>query len=126
MAGQSQKKGINHKAYTLKELKLILETPDKNMKDLAFLLNRTTDALRRKKWALLHSERDKVAKLLYKKKQLKDSKKNAGYDNTRWSVAEEKEVLESKLTDKELAVKLGRTIAAVQMKRLRLLRQKEE
>lgn len=113
------------KEFTSAELKLIQETPLANIKDLAFMLNRSVAAIRRKKWMLENPDRDRDKKKMYRRKVQEETLRNASSNNSRWTKAEEEEILKSKLTDMELAKKLGRTISAIQVKRMRMLRDKK-
>lgn len=113
------------KEFTSAELKLIQETPLANIKDLAFMLNRSVAAIRRKKWMLENPDRDRDKKKMYRRKVQEETLRNASSNNSRWTKTEEEEILKSKLTDMELAKKLGRTISAIQVKRMRMLRDKK-
>ena len=113
------------KEFTSAELKLIQETPLANIKDLAFMLNRSVASIRRKKWMLENPDRDRDKKKMYRRKVQEETLRNASSNNSRWTKAEEEEILKSKLTDMELAKKLGRTISAIQVKRMRMLRDKK-
>lgn len=107
--------------FTEEEIELIMETGYKNLKDVAYLLKRSVDSVRRKKWMLENTERDRENKKQYRKKLQEKTLATATSNNSRWSKAEEQEVLKSNLTDIELAKKLGRTLSAIQIKRMRLL-----
>ena len=107
--------------FTEEEIELIMETGYKNLKDVAYLLKRSDDSVRRKKWMLENTERDRENKKQYRKKLQEKTLATATSNNSRWSKAEEQEVLKSNLTDVELAKKLGRTLSAIQIKRMRLL-----
>lgn len=107
--------------FTEEEIELIMETGYKNLKDVAYLLKRSVDSVRRKKWMLENTERDRENKKQYRKKLQEKTLATATSNNSRWSKAEEQEVLKSNLTDVELAKKLGRTLSAIQIKRMRLL-----
>lgn len=111
--------------FTKEEIEIIKKTPDRNLKDVAFALGRSYDAVRRKKWLLLNKKRDVQAKLEYKERVYKASQKDAKYTNTRWSIAEEQFVLESKLPDIEIAKELKRSVSSIQVKRHRLLQEKK-
>jgi hypothetical protein len=110
--------------FTEEELKMIQEAGSKSLRDIAFLLNRSLDSVRRKKWMLENPERDREKKKEYRRKLQEETLEVAKYNNSRWSKAEEEEVLNSKLPDPVLAKRLGRTISAIQVKRLRLLEEK--
>ena len=113
------------KEFTSAALNLIQEAPLANIKDLAFMLNRSVAAIRRKKWMLENPDRDRDKKKMYRRKVQEETLRNASSNNSRWTKAEEEEILKSKLTDMELAKKLGRTISAIQVKRMRMLRDKK-
>lgn len=116
------KKEINQRIpFTQDELELILNTPTTHLKDLAITLKRSYDSVRRKRWALENKERDIKSKLAYKKnmKKIIETKNK----NQRWSKEEIQILLTSTITDIEIAKMLGRSIGAVQVKRLRLLKQ---
>lgn len=110
--------------FTDEELEMIREASPQSLRDVAFLMKRSIDSIRRKKWMLENPERDREKKREYRRKLQKETLETAKYNNSRWSKAEEEEVLKSTLPDPELAKKLGRTISAVQVKRLRLLENK--
>lgn len=119
----AQKKKNSKIPYTEKELQLIKETPIVKLKDLAFLLGRKESSVRRKKWAMENKERDVKAKLEYKKKineELTNGERKYNY----WSKMEEDFLMESKLTDIEIAKHLKRSLGSIQVKRARLLRDK--
>lgn len=112
-----------NKKFTKAELKMIKDAPLSSMKDIAFMLERTEASVRRKKWMLENPEKDRTRKLEYRRKLQAETLIKADANNSRWTKAEEEELLTSDLTDMELAKKLGRTLAAVQVKRLRLQRE---
>lgn len=112
-----------NKKFTKAELKMIKEAPLSSMKDIAFMLERTEASVRRKKWMLENPEKDRTRKLEYRRKLQAETLVKADANNSRWTKGEEEELLTSDLTDMELAKKLGRTLAAVQVKRLRLQRE---
>ena len=112
-----------NKQFTKAELKMIKDAPLSSMKDIAFMLERTEASVRRKKWMLENPEKDRTRKLEYRRKLQAETLIKADANNSRWTKAEEEELLTSDLTDMELAKKLGRTLAAVQVKRLRLQRE---
>jgi hypothetical protein len=115
------KKGKDqNKRFTKAELNMIKEAPLSSMKDIAFMLNRTEASVRRKKWMLENPEKDKNKKLEYRRKLQAETLVKADANNSRWTKAEEEELLNSTLPDTELAIKLGRTLSAIQVKRLRL------
>lgn len=110
--------------FTEEEIKYIMETPLKNLKDLAFMMRRDYDSLRRKKWALENKERDIAAKKNYKKKvanAINNGKRMYDY----WSQYEKDLIVTSKLSDLELAKELNRSVGAIQVKRNRLLKEKK-
>lgn len=110
--------------FTEEEIKYIMETPLRNLKDLAFMMRRNYDSLRRKKWALENKERDIAAKKNYKKKvanAINDGKRMYDY----WSQYEKDLIVTSKLSDLELAKELNRSVGAIQVKRNRLLKEKK-
>jgi hypothetical protein len=109
--------------FTEEELQMIREAPLTKLKDLAFVMGREFDSLRRKKWAMENKDRDLRAKLDYKKRLLEELP--AKQKNTRWSVKEEDLIMNSDLTDVEIAKQLGRTVGSVQTKRNRLIKDKQ-
>lgn len=112
--------------FTPEQLDLIKKTPERNLKDVAFILNRNYDSVRRKKWQLENRTRDLERKKLYRKRVNDKAKEKAKLDNTRWTVGEEEFILTSNLTDIEIAKELGRTVSSVQVKRTRLLKERKE
>lgn len=121
MARKKKKERI---PFTEDEIKFILETPLQNLKDLAFMMKRSYDSVRRKKWALENKARDKRSKKAYRTKiqyAIKEGKRDYGY----WSKMEEELILTSKLPDFELAQQLNRSVSSIQVKRVRLLKEKE-
>lgn len=109
--------------FTEEELQMIREAPLTKLKDLAFVMGREFDSLRRKKWAMENKERDLKAKLEYKKRLQEELP--AKHRNTRWSVKEEDLIMNSDLSDIEIAKQLGRTVGSVQVKRNRLIKDKQ-
>lgn len=91
-----------------------------DMKRLAEEWGRSYGSLRRKKYNIEHFEEDRIAKRKYKRKLKHKSKSK--YKHTTWTLAEEQEILTSKLTDVELAKKLGRSVASIWAKRSRLMK----
>ena len=99
----AKKKKGQRVPFTEEEIKYIMETPLRNLKDLAFMMRRNYDSLRRKKWALENKERDIAAKKDYKKKvanAINDGKRMYDY----WSQYEKDLIVTSKLSDLELAI----------------------
>lgn len=120
----AKKKKGQRVPFTEEEIKYIMETPLRNLKDLAFMMRRDYDSLRRKKWALENKERDIAAKKDYKKKvanAINDGKRMYDY----WSQYEKDLIVTSKLSDLELAKELNRSVGAIQVKRNRLLKEKK-
>lgn len=120
----AKKKKGQRVPFTEEEIKYIMETPLRNLKDLAFMMRRNYDSLRRKKWALENKERDIAAKKDYKKKvanAINDGKRMYDY----WSQYEKDLIVTSKLSDLELAKELNRSVGAIQVKRNRLLKEKK-
>lgn len=108
--------------FTPEELQYIKDTPALKLKDLAFMLKRSYDSVRRKKWAMENHHRDVQTKLNCKKKT--DEEIGVKDDYNIWTKAEEDLVLNSKLTDRELAIQMKRSIGSIQSKRYRLLKEK--
>lgn len=111
--------------FTEKEIELIKKTPIKKIKDLAFILNRSPEAVRRKKWALENKKKDVKAKLNYKKK-MREALCPEGRKYMLWSKSEEAFILKSPLPDKEIAKELKRSLGSVQVKRARLLKEQKK
>lgn len=107
--------------YSKEEIELITENKGLNLRDIANMIGRDYDSVRRKKWRIENMGRDAEARYKYKKKlQAEFSTGERPY--MIWSPAEEEEIMTTKLTDKELAIKLGRTVGSIQVKRNRLLK----
>lgn len=109
--------------FTPEELQYIKDTPALKLKDLAFMLKRSYDSVRRKKWALENPYRDVQTKLECKKKTNEEIGVKNDYNI--WTKVEEDLVLHSRLTDRELAIQMKRSIGSIQSKRYRLLKEKE-
>lgn len=121
----ARKKNKERIPYTESEIEYIKSTPLKNLKDLAFSMNRSYSSVRRKKWALENKERDLQKKKEYAQKQhvaLTGGERTYGF----WSKQEITLILTSKLTDQELAKLLQRSIKSIQMKRHRVLKEKNK
>ena len=119
------RKKVNTKIpFTEEEIQYIIDTPALKLKDLAFMLKRSYDSVRRKKWALENKHRNTQAKLEYKKR-LQEEINGGNKDYNIWTKSEEELILTSKLTDRELAHKLKRTVGSIQVKRNRLLKEQE-
>lgn len=119
------KKAIGiRKPFTEEELQYIKETPIRNLKDLAFMMGRSYDSVRRKKWRLDNIERDRASKNRYREKEYNSLKEEAKNTHIVWAKWEEELILKSKETDKELAKRLQRTVGSIQTKRTRLLQDK--
>lgn len=114
-----QKKGVRV-PFTPEQLNILRTANASDMKRLADEWGRTYTSLRRKQYNLLHVEEDRIAKRKYKRK-LKKKTKNE-YKHMTWTLAEEQEILTSKLTDVELANKLGRSVVSIWAKRSRLMK----
>ena len=107
--------------YSKEEIKLITENKGLRLRDIANMIGRDYDSVRRKKWQLENMGRDMEIKYRYKKK-IQAELSNGERPYMIWSPAEEEEIMTTKLTDKELAIKLGRTVGSIQVKRNRLLK----
>lgn len=119
------KSSNKYRKYTEEELQLIQETSNERLADLAFILKRSIDSIRSKKWAMAHPKRSNEIKNKYKKKRYASMPDNAkGFYNL-WTKAEEDLIMNSKCTDAELAMQMGRTEGSIQVKRARLMRQKK-
>lgn len=112
----------SRKPFTEEEIKYILETPIRNLKDLAFVMGRSYDSLRRKKWKMEHADQDRASKNKYRRQEYNASVADAKNSHIVWARWEEDLILKSKDTDKELSIKLKRTIGSIQAKRSRLLK----
>lgn len=110
------------KPFTEEEIKYILETPIKNLKDLAFMMGRSYDSVRRKKWKMENADRDRASKNQYRRREYNESIADAKNSHIVWTRWEEELILKSKSTDKELSVQLKRTVGSIQAKRNRLLK----
>lgn len=114
------KKGENTRVpFTKEQLAQIEKADALELKRLAEEWGRTYESLRRKRYAMRHSDEDRISKRKYKRK-LKHIAKQEGYIS--WTKAEELEIMTSELTDVELAKKLGRSVPSVWAKRSRLMR----
>lgn len=113
------------KPFTKEELQQILDTPNSELRDLAIILGRSVDSLKRKKYRLLNREKDAQARVEYKKKKQQETLDMAASNNSRWTVAEEEFLLTTTLSDIQAAKELKRTLQAVQIKRKRLLEEKK-
>lgn len=120
----AKKKPKERIPFTPEELEFIRTTPLVNLKDLAFSMNRSYSSVRRKKWAMEHKEQDVAAKKRYLKKQYEEltgGKRGYGF----WSPREVLIIMHSTMTDAELAIELGRSVQSIQMKRHRIMQEKE-
>jgi hypothetical protein len=120
------KKGKRIKSYTKDELELLMSVEDsaKSYRDLAIILGRSAGALRKKRWDMTHPNYGKESTARYR--EISNEKSDMAHLNQRWTKAEEDFILaQKKMTDSELAAKLGRTRGAVQVKRLRLMENKK-
>lgn len=122
----ARKKDTDRIPFTPEEIELLKNPPTHEVKDLAFILNRSWASVRRKRWALLNPEKDKQMAIDYRQKL----KEKANPDDPRqyliWTKDEEELILKSKLPDSVLAEKLQRSVGSIQTKRLRLLRKKKK
>lgn len=109
--------------FTKEELDMIENTELCNLKDLAVFMKRDYDSLRRKKWTMENWVQDRLKKNAYKRRVAKEIP--APNTHQVWSPAEEDLILTSSLTDKELALELGRSVGSIQVKRARLLQSKK-
>lgn len=107
--------------YSKEEIKLITENSGLKLRDIANIIGRDYDSVRRKKWQLENTGRDAEIKYQYKKR-VQAELSTGEHPYMIWSPAEEEEIMTSKLTDKELAIKMGRTVGSIQVKRNRLLK----
>lgn len=112
--------------FTEEEIKYIYEAPIRNLKDLAFMMGRSYDSVRRKKWELEHKERDRASKNKYRERENAASAAEAKNSHIVWAKWEEDLILKSKETDKALSIQLKRTIGSIQAKRNRLLKKKKK
>lgn len=107
--------------YSKEEIKLITENSGLKLRDIANIIGRDYDSVRRKKWRIENMGRDAEIKYRYRKK-LQEEMSTGERPYMIWSPAEEEEIMTTKLTDKELAIKMGRTVGSIQVKRNRLLK----
>lgn len=121
----AKKKKNAAKNYTEEEIQYIIETPMLKLKDLAFILNRSYDSVRRKKWSLENKYRENQSKLAYKKR-IKEEINGGVRDYNIWTKSEEELIMTSKLSDTELARQMNRTPGSIQVKRNRLLKEKKK
>lgn len=121
----AKKKPKDRIPYTPEEIEFIKSTPLIHLKDLAFSMNRSYSSVRRKKWALEHKEQDVAAKKRYLKRQyeaLTGGKRKYDY----WTPREIILIMESVMTDTELAIELGRSVQSIQIKRHRLVQAQKQ
>lgn len=122
----AKKDTSKRKPYTQEELKLIREAPMRNLKDLAFSMKRSYASVRRKKWQMDNMEKDRERKREHRRRMHFQTDANAKNKNTVWSKWEENYIMTSKESDMIIAEKLQRTVGAVQIKRNRLKKEKNE
>lgn len=122
----AKKDTSKRKPYTQEELKLIREAPMRNLKDLAFSMKRSYASVRRKKWQMDNMEKDRERKREHRRRMHSQTDANAKNKNTVWSKWEENYIMTSKESDMVIAEKLQRTVGAVQIKRNRLKKEKNE
>ena len=121
----AKKKPKERIPYTPEELEFIRTTPLVNLKDLAFSMNRSYSSVRRKKWAMEHKEQDVAAKKRYIRKQYEElTGGKRGYDF--WKPREIILIMESTMTDTELAIELGRSVQSIQIKRHRIMKERKK
>ena len=121
----AKKKPNERVPYTADEIEFIKKTPLINLKDLAFSMNRSYSSVRRKKWALENKEQDVASKKRYLRKQYEEiTGGKRKYDF--WSQREIILIMESTMTDSELAMELGRSVQSIQIKRHRLMQEKKK
>lgn len=121
----AKKKPNERIPYTADEIDFIKKTPLINLKDLAFSMNRSYSSVRRKKWALENKEQDVASKKRYLRKQYEEiTGGKRKYDF--WSQREIILIMESTMTDSELAIELGRSVQSIQIKRHRLMQEKKK
>lgn len=118
------------KEYTAKEKELIRRTPLSRIKDLAFQLKRSEHALRVHKWRMENEEKARITRRQEKKKKREEELKRIKKEYDRepdsylgWSKEEVREILDSKEPDEFIALRLGRTVASVRAKRMRVLKE---
>lgn len=122
-----RKKGKTHKAYTKKEIDLILSVDGsaKSFRDLSIIIGRSPSALRKKRWELEHKNYSKEVTQRYRQKADEGFEKDQL--NQKWTREEERYLLDHpNQTDATLARHFGRTRGAVQIKRTRLYAQIKE
>lgn len=121
----AKKKPNERIPYTSDEIEFIKKTPLINLKDLAFSMNRSYSSVRRKKWALENKEQDVASKKRYIRRQYEEiTGGKRKYDF--WSQREIILIMESTMTDSELAMELGRSVQSIQIKRHRLIQEKKK
>lgn len=118
----ARKKKTDRIPFTEDEVRQIQESPIQNLRDLAFVMNRSYESVRNKKWRLDHPERTREIDRKYKR-QLHDRTTDGGKRNyLYWTKEEIDLILTSKESDLVLAEKLGRSLNCIQTKRHRLLK----
>lgn len=119
-----QKKSIKTIPYTKEEKEMILKAKNAaELKEIAYMLGREYDSIRVRKWKWENHEESNRRDNEYRRKR-RERLSPEGRRYQYWSKEEENIILNSKESDYELAVTLGRTIGAVQAKRIRLLEEK--
>lgn len=117
----AKKKKQERIPFTKEQVERIRNAKSSNeLKDLAFMFDRSYDSVRRKKWKLENPKQDLETRYEYKAKVQAELANNKCLNN-RWSKVEEELILTSDSTDIELARLLNRTVGAVQVKRVRLM-----
>lgn len=118
----ARKKKTDRIPFTEDEVRQIQESPIQNLRDLAFVMNRSYESVRNKKWRLDHPERAREIDKRYKR-QLYNRTTDGGKRNyLYWTKEEIDLILTSKESDLVLAEKLGRSLNCIQTKRYRLLK----
>ena len=120
------KKDIKNIPYTREEKEMIMNAKGAaELKEVAFLLGRDYDILRVRQWKWKNKE-DVVSKENEYRKKRKAELSPEGRRYQYWSKMEENLILTSDESDYDLAVKLNRTIGAIQAKRIRLLEERSK
>ena len=120
------KKDIKNIPYTREEKEMIMNAKGAaELKEVAFLLGRDYDILRVRQWKWKNKE-DVVSKENEYRKKRKEELSPEGRRYQYWSKMEENLILTSDESDYDLAVKLNRTIGAIQAKRIRLLEERSK
>ena len=121
-----RKKNIKNIPYTKEEKEMVMKAKGAaELREVAFLLGRDYDSLRVRQWKWKNKEDSNQKENEYRKKR-KEELSPEGRRYQYWSKMEENLILTSTESDYDLAVKLNRTIGAIQAKRIRLLEERSK